>query len=65
MGDIIEQFLDEAEDHNYDRSINSENYGIYLLVFCIIASFYLVVNHVLNDARDVRNVARKAAMKGN
>lgn len=65
MADIIEQIPDEVGDYDYDRSINAENYGIYLLIFCIIASFYLVVNHVLNDARNMRNTARKAAMKGN
>ena len=62
MADIIEQFPDEIED--YERTINSTNYGIYLLVFLIIASFYLVVNHVLGSARDMRDTARKKAMKG-
>ena len=51
-------------DQGVARALNSETYGLYLLVLFLLASFYLIVNYVLTSSRDERNNARKNTMKG-
>ena len=41
-----------------------EDYTLYILVMFLVATFYIVVSHVLSSARDARTVARKSTMKG-
>jgi hypothetical protein len=61
MKDIRESGIDieELEEHT-----GYEDYTLYILVMFLVATFYIVVSHVLSSARDARTVARKATMKG-